>query len=213
MLGDLERLAKRLDLTNLPEDKSLASVLRGLIQMRRKDVPWWYPENLGNVLKIPENARKEYEKRGRIVYVELHGETLAELCTLTGTHYDWHKEGVDVPAMNGIEVAVNLDHLTIGSTQDFVGQRNTIYRENKPIKGFDITNPPTVADAVTIALKVFDKTNINILQGYTRIGRYGDTIVGRLYPGESVDIQNHMGLEAIVGIELLCIAIPTIEAR
>jgi len=199
--------------TGRKDDAAFAQLARAYRTQRGGDIP--LKEKKGDIVRFSSKARKELEKRGRIVYVELHGETLAELESQTGTKsYLYGRKAEEMkalPALRGVEGAINLDHAIPEETfgKPFARQLSILAEMNEPIKGVTFIHPPTPADAVTIALQVHEQTEKNILSNYTRVGKDGSLIVGKLYPGVRVDVHDDfppVGSTGLVG--LLSLAVP-----
>lgn len=194
-----------------------ANLTAAQLKRRGKDVPLEKnKEQIGDMVRFTGKQRKELEKRGRIVYVELHGETLAELESQTGIKsYPYGRKAEEVkalPALRGVEGAINLDHAIPEETfrEPFARQLSILAETNEPIKGVTFIHPPTPADAVAIALQVHEQTEKNILSNnYTRVGKDGSLIVGRLHPGVHVSVNDPFPPDASNDhVGLLSLAVP-----
>jgi len=195
------------------EDAMFANLAAAQLKRRGKDIP--LKEKTGDIVRFSSKARKELEKRGRIVYVDLHGETLTELEEQTGMKIHLYgrkaEEAKTVSAMRGVEVAVNLDHAVLDKTygEPFTDQLPILKTTNEPIEGVVFTHPQTPADALVIALDVNKQTGVNILPRYTRVGKDGSLIVGVLSPGVSVHVRDDFRPEESGDyVGLLSLAVP-----
>jgi hypothetical protein len=173
-------------------------------------------EETVDVICISSKAKRELEKRGRTVYVTLHGETLAMLEAQTGTKsYPFGRkaeEAATVPAMNGVEVAITFDKAIPKKTfcKPFVVQLSILKEANKPIDGVTDTYPQTPADALSVALGVNEQTGVNVLSYCTRVGKDGFLFVGGLIPGVSVLVDGSFHPDESFGhVGLLSLAVPT----
>ncbi|MBU1472793.1 hypothetical protein KKB64_03335 [Patescibacteria group bacterium] len=194
-------------------ENPLANIVASLLSVRGEDIP--FKEKTGDVVRFSAEQRKALEKRGRTVYVELHGETLETLKAQTGTKsylYGRKAEEVEaVSAMRGVEVAINLDHATPGKTfgKPFNAQLPILETANKAIEGVTDTYPQTPADALAVALDVQKQTGVNILSNYTRVGKAGSIRVGFLSPGVRVTVDDDFHPdESVDHVGLLSLAVP-----
>jgi hypothetical protein len=173
-----------------------------------------------DVVRFSDEQKNELGKRGRTVYVELHGETLERLEKQTGTESNLYLHGqraekaATVPAMRGVEVAINLDSVFPEDTfgEPFDTQMVILKNAHNPIDGITDANPQTPADAVAVAVDVEKQTGVNILSGrYTRVGKDGSLIVGLLNPGVNIRVNDHIEPDWPDGnIGLLSLAVPTL---
>jgi len=176
-------------------------------------------EKTGDLVRFSPEQCKALEERGRTIYVELHGETLSMLEAQTGTksclHGEKAEEAKTVPAMQGVEVAINLDNTMSQETLEkpFTRQLAILSETNEPIQGVKFIHPQTPADAVAMALNVCKQTGNNILWRHsTRVGKDGYLLVGRLRPGDYVDVDEDLHPDVSRDtVWLLSIAVPTSE--
>lgn len=203
--------------TGDPEDRFFAHVVEDRLKQRGKDISVTVSrkEQTGDTVRFTDDQKKELEKRGRTAYISLSGETLAELEEQTGTKIylagSKVQQAKTLPALQGVEVAINLDNPIPVKTfgRPFDTQVSILQEANTEIDGVTDTYPTTPADAVAIALEVNGLTSKNILfSRWTRVGMAGSLIVGFLNPGVSVDVSDDFQPSGSNSVGLLSLAVP-----
>ena len=197
-------------------DKAFAGLAAVYRKLRGGDIP--LKEKAGDIIRPSSEAKRALEKRygkNNVIYVEVRQETLAQFETRTGVKsYLYGKKAeaaANFPTMNA-EVAVILPDPIPKKTywEPFARQQDILVEENRPIKGFTFTHPLTPVDAANIGQAVFAQTGINILERYTRVGKDGSLIVGRLLPGVRVGVHDDFLPDQPGGhVGLLFLGVPT----
>jgi len=195
-------------------NRLIDSIVSGLLS-RGENI--FRKEKTAHAVHFSTQQREALKQRGRTWFGELNAETLAMLEAQTGTKSRPYgvkaKEAAMISTMRGVEVAINLDHAIPEETygKPFIKQLVFLGVWNRPIDGVTDISPETLADVLTIALKVENETGINILSDCsTRVGKDGSLVAGFLNPGVSVIINDCLSPDASASrVGLLSMSVPT----